>query len=247
MLKQLALFLINPLNLCVIFLAASIVLRKKNRRGARVFLISGISILLLSSQLFVSDLLLRPLEGFAKKQQPQRSSYAFIAPLACFYDTSSTHIEVSKWSECSLQRLIQAVVEYEKRGNHETKIVLSGGYFLRDKSIGYADKAKEFLVSLGINQEDIIALNNGTSTTEELTYIKEFIEEKNTLIISSATHLYRINEQVKQKASIDLLAVDFLSSGINEFHINYPSPLAIENCQHALYEYAALLRDRIML
>ena len=247
MLKQLALFLINPLNLCVILLAASVVLRKRNRGSARVCLISGISILLLSSQFFVSDLLLRPLEGFAKKQQPQQSSYAFIAPLACFYDTSSTHIEVSKWSECSLQRLIQAAIEYEKRGNNETKIILTGGYFLHDKSIGYADKAKEFLVSLGIDQEAIIAINNGTSTTEELTYIKQFIENKDTLIISSATHLYRINEQVRQRANIDLIAVDFISSGVNEFYINYPSPSAIQNCQHALYEYSALLRDRIML
>ncbi|WP_421132041.1 YdcF family protein [Alteromonas sp. A079] len=228
-------------------MAISIVIRKKNRSGARKFLVSGISILLLSSQFFVSDLLLRPLEGFAKKQQPQKSSYAFIAPLACFYDTSSTHIEISKWSECSLQRLAQAAIEYKKRGNLETKVLLSGGYFLHDTSIGYADKAKKLLVSLGINEQAIIALNKGTSTTEELTYIKAFVEKENTLIISSATHLYRINEQVKQKVNIDLLAVDFISSGVNEFHINYPSPSAIQNCQHALYEYSALLRDRIML
>lgn len=199
--------------------------------------------LLVASQPYTADLILYPLEHSDRNADESRgfSDADILFTPACYYSTFGDVSEMSRWSECSLQRLTRsAQLSIELR----VPIVITGGNFLHDRSVNYATKAEQLLQSLGIQPENIIVVGKGTNTLEEVEHIKHLINQKRVLLVTSATHIERSKHLLeKWSKSVVTAPVDFHSSGKLTPFIKTPSINAIERIQIALYEYGARIKQ----
>lgn len=246
-LKQITLLLISPLVISLLLISASFIFKSaENGKAAKRLLISGFLILLVFSQPWVSDVLLYPLEH---SREPYKlaeivESDAIFVP-ACYYQTRYNLPEISRWHECSLQRLVQAKILSEKL---HLPIVVTGGNFLADKTVSYSEKAKSLLEMLGVPSENIISIPNGTTTFSEFEALRNLFNQKRIITITSATHRIRvrmISEQLGMKSKI--ISVDFQSSGELKPFITTPSILALERVRRAIYEYLAITKHKMMM
>jgi uncharacterized SAM-binding protein YcdF (DUF218 family) len=246
-LKTIALFLTSPVNLSMLlFLISTLFLLLKYRTWSKVARNAGIVILLIFSQPYSADLLLYPLEhSFTNNQHIKISNsddYIIYTP-ACYYSSVGNIPEIARWSECSMQRLTQSAIISKK---NNVAIILSGGNFLSDNSVYYAEKAKMYLESLGVDNNLILTSNKGFDTKTEIQSINHLILGKKILLISSATHIQRTRKLLLVNAAdVDILAVDFQSSGLLKPYISLPTANALEKSRKALYEYGAIAKNTI--
>lgn len=191
------------------------------------------------SQTYFSNLLLYPLEHLHHHNAPPTPP-DYIHVLACYYNASSNVAEISKWSECSLQRNVEAYRIYRQTG---AKIVVTGGMFLSQGNVSYAQKAAEFLYSLGVPEEDIVIIANGKNTVEEVEMVKVTLSHSSLWVISSATHMLRLSiTYANHIPHVKFFPVDFHSNGTLTPFVELPSLSALRNSQHAFYEYFALAK-----
>lgn len=244
-LKLITLFLISPLNIATTLLVIGLFAAFRKRHFlARYLHVSAFVVLLVFSQPYTAVLLLYPLEyGSSYNEEHILLNYTpdYIYAPACYYSTTGNKTEVSNFHTCSMQRLIQ--VARVSRLKPNAQIIVTGGNFLFDKDIFFADKAKELLVSLGIPAERISAVNQGTTTLSEVESIKTLITNKSILAISTATHGKRLTEMLSLHANqVYFYPVDFLSNGELTPFVELPSATALESSRRALYEYGARLK-----
>ncbi|OFI34280.1 hypothetical protein BFC17_21275 [Alteromonas lipolytica] len=204
----------------------------------------AIILAILSSQPYFSDLLLYPLEyGTEQTDSPLtiNSSPDYILALACNYDSESDRLpEVSKFPECSMQRLTQAVITHMETN---APIIVTGGNFLSDPEIVYAHKAKQFLVSLGVEETSIITISKGYDTLTEMRAVKHLVPNKDISIISSASHRLRVKAIANSlDLTINFIPVDYLSGGELTPYLSWPNANAFLAFQRAIYEYLAIVK-----
>ena len=243
-LKLIALQLVSPLKFSLLLLLIAVVLQLLNRkRGARALKISSLAWLLLWSQPYASDVLLhfveyKPLRNKLPEQAPD---YIFV--LACYYSTQGNVSEISRWSECSLQRNVEAARLHIKTN---APILVTGGNFLHDKSVNYGDKARLLFSSLNINDQNIIVTRSGTTTHDEITSALPFIKNKNIWVVSSATHIHRIKKELESVSTqASYFPVDYHSKSSLTPYVTLPSQKALENTRHALYEVMAVIKQNL--
>jgi len=228
----------------VLITASLILLKIKKEKIAKRLFVLGSLILLIFSQPWVANVLLYPLEHHEKLDEPSiisRGEVIFVP--ACYYQTRYNLPEISRWHECSLQRLVQAKILSEKLN---IPIVLTGGNFLDDKSVNYSEKAKSFLETLGVNQNNIISIPSGTDTFSEIIALSNLYGKKKTITVTSATHRIRIEMMLKQlEMKSTVVSVDFQSSGELKPFIGSPSISSLERVRKALYEYLAIAKYQI--
>jgi uncharacterized SAM-binding protein YcdF (DUF218 family) len=193
------------------------------------------------SQPYVSNLLLHPLEydtEYPKNAAPPK----YIHVLACYYNTLGYMSEVSRWSNCSMERNIEAFRQYIA-SERRAKIIVTGGNFLADQDIFYANKATDFFVSLGVPLSDILTLPSGTNTQEEVQEVLRIYDNGPLLVVSSATHIKRLAMiYAPMKQNVSFQAVDYHSDGVLTPYLSLPKLWALTNAQHAFYEYLALAK-----
>ncbi|WP_414828096.1 YdcF family protein [Alteromonas sp. H39] len=241
-LKFIAIQLASPLALSFLFAAiAAIFFKLKKRKASKTAAVLSATILFLFSQPMVADLILYPLENAepskifnADKQKPD-----YILVLACYYNTKGNIPEVSRFTECSLQRLAQAFLTHKKTG---APIIVSGGRFLSDDDIVYAEKAADMLRNLGVDANNLTIVGEGTTTQEELHFVETLLSGKSVVIITSATHLFRVDKLMNHSLEYSFLPVDYLTSNQPSFYLTLPSPTAIERSRRAFYEYFAIAK-----
>lgn len=241
-LKQLALFFTSPLNLVMVTLVLGWINQRIERRViARRWYSSSLAILVIFSQPYVATLLLYPLEHYydmPEENQLVNADILFVP--ACYYTTEGDISEVSRFAECSLQRLVQAAIFSEK---YQKPIVVSGGNFLKDKELVYAEKASALLQGMGVKIERIIVVDEGHTTDEEILASRAYLVGRRVVAISSATHGQRLmNMLAAQGSSAVFYPVDFLSSGSLFPFVTFPSAQAIEKSRRAFYEYGARIK-----
>lgn len=236
--------LTSPIVFCfflwVIGLLCGLAGRKKLRKVVMTF---SLLWLMLCSQPYFGDLLLHPLEH--QLPHPNLDTKTdYIHVLGCYYDTLGTIPEISRWSECSLQRNIEAFRIYQKTGS---KIIVTGGNFLMDKNVNYAERAAELLYSLGVPKKDIVVLSEGTTTSEEIERVLTRFPDATLSAVSSATHLTRLNMMYQRHSSpVILFPVDFVSTGELRPSLKLPSITALVSVQKALYEYLAIAKYKMI-
>ncbi|WP_334031631.1 YdcF family protein [Alteromonas sp. P256] len=209
--------------------------------GQRIFKCS-ICILLLTSQPYVADILLYPLEHRHERVpfNPEKSNAEYIFVPACYFATQGNISAISRWPHCSLQRLVKAS-QLSKELN--IPILVTGGNFLHDPNINYAEQARELLRTLSVNDEHIIVVPHGANTQSEVSAIKRFIRDKNVVLVTSATHLERATTLLLQYCNeVYSAPVDFHSSGSLTPFLERPSVNAIFRIERAIYEYGARLK-----
>lgn len=243
--KSIALVLSSPLTISLILLivAAFFYLRHQTKRA--VTLAScGTGILLMFSQPWVASLLLYPLEypkDYATTEALEKSEIIFTP--ACYYSTKGEMPETARWADCSLQRLLHSASLSKE---YDIPIVVSGGAFLRDKTVIYAQRASEFLLSVGISQSMIIVVGKGTNTLSEIQAARIHLEDKYVLAVTSATHATRVeNMLIDLDIAVQSSPVDYQSSDDLDFFLASPSAVSLEKSRKAIYEYLALLKYQL--
>ena len=244
-LKSIALFLISPLNLIVLLtlLGVTAVLWKYYRL-ARYCHFAAFFLLAVFSQPYSAVLLLHPLE-FGESYNLQHIALEYTPDIlyapACYYSTTGQKTEVSNFHTCSMQRIVQLARVAQLKPN--AQIIVTGGNYLRDQDVFFAEKARALLLSLGIDEQRILAVNKGSTTLSEVQSISSQLNKKTILAISSATHGQRLVDILSPHAAkVYFYPVDFLSNGQLTPFLDLPSATALEANRRALYEYGAIAK-----
>jgi uncharacterized SAM-binding protein YcdF (DUF218 family) len=241
--------LASPLNLFFICLCISMLcLIFKNRwRLTLAKWLTGASLcwLFLTSQYVFSNWLLHPLEykyPAIKANNKEWQQIDAILVLGCYYYDTPELPLMSNWPQCSLSRLLQAKLMNDQKN---TPIYVSGGHFLLDKNISYAEKAAELLTQFQV--KDAIPLSAGTNTYTELLAFHQHYGDIPLAIVSSATHMRRVKILANKVGltQVVLIPVEHLSNPSNPLTLNAPSLNSVYYSQRALYEYFALAYEYI--
>jgi uncharacterized SAM-binding protein YcdF (DUF218 family) len=244
--KALVIELISPLqtSLFLVFMAALAKCILRSNKLASKLVYASLIWLLTWSQPYSADLLLYPLERGQKVKRLQYSAHKtqnYILVLACYYNTEGYIPEISRWSNCSLQRLVQTARLYKQT---KSTVIVSGGHFLENKKTSYSQKAKAFLVSLGVPRDKIITTDKGTTTQEEIISASQFITNKSLLVVTSATHVLRVSNELQEfTKEAAFHPVDYHSAGELTPYLSMPSLSALIASRAAFYEYLALLKQ----
>lgn len=242
LLKLIALQLITPLKLSLLLLVISAVLHAMSKQRIATFTKRvALFWVLLWSQPYASDVLLYFVEYKpVKKSEPFEESPDYILVLACYYSTQGNVPEISRWSECSLQRNVEAMRLHYKS---QAPIIITGGKFLHNPSVNYSDVAHQFFTSMNIDKSNLIITNEGTNSHEEIISAVKHINNKHIWVVSSASHMYRLKRELAYiTASNRFFPVDYHSKGSLRPYITLPSQTALENTRVAMYELMARLK-----
>ncbi|RDV29209.1 YdcF family protein [Alteromonas aestuariivivens] len=244
-LKALAVFFISPFNVAVFLTAAGFIAQRTERtRAAKRCWLAASVIVLIFSQRYVSDVLLYPLEHMPTLNKADNIKPELIFTPGCYFNTEGDVSTISRWSECSLQRLVQASILARR---HDVPVIVTGGHFLADRDVSYAHQAETFLLELGMNENKIKTVGKGTTTQTEIDAIGPLIKNKSVMVVSSATHATRLKMMmVKEVREYYFYPVDFHSSGKLKPYISLPSIDALESSRSALYEYVAILKAIVL-
>lgn len=242
--KSLALILISPLKLAFVFCVIAILCRLlKRSKLERFFYGLSVTWLMVFSQPYVADLLLFPLEySQTNETEPGLSSQSadFVLPLACYYQTHTTIPEISRWPECSLLRMLMAKNLAHK---YHAELVVTGGFFLQDETVNYAERAAHFFLQQGWPDNKLHIQRMGTNTREELTAVKSLINDASIIIVTSATHTYRVKRLAEDLGiNATVISASYNSGGKLKPYIRLPSAEALLQSQSAFYEYLAILK-----
>jgi uncharacterized SAM-binding protein YcdF (DUF218 family) len=243
LLRELFFIISSPLSLICLILGIALILRQfKFKRLYKACLYSVISLALLTTQPYFADLLLYPLEheiAYSETVEGLEGTDFIVSP-ACYYSTVGNVSEISRWSHCSLQRLVQA----SKLSKELDKpILVTGGNFLHDPDINYSQKAYDLLLELGVSRKNLILVAKGTDTASEVESIKSYIIKKNVILVTSATHMKRASLLLSEHCNeINIFPVDFHSSGSLAPYLKIPSVSAIRRVEIAIYEYGARVK-----
>ena len=199
--------------------------------------------ILLFSQPYVADLLLYPLEYRTQSTDIQTENVytpTFVLPLACYYQTHTNNPKLSRWPECSLLRMLTAKSLAQQ---YDAKLVLTGGNFLRDKSVNYSNVASQFLLDQGLPKKTIVNLGIGKNTREELTALLFLVEKQPVVIVTSATHVYRVKALAQELGlNASVIGAHYISGGKLTPYITLPTARALIQSKSAFYEYIAILK-----
>ena len=241
-LKPLVLFFVSPLHLVMMALFVGAICHVAGRTAvARRCYLCALSVLVLFSQPYMATLLLYPLEHTYAIPSDERIARADVLYVpACYYTTVGSMTEVARFHECSLQRLTQAAIFYH---HYQVPIMLTGGNFLMDKNIAFAETSSRLLTTLGVPTDHIVIVNQGTNTQEEVLAIGRHISDKRIIAISSATHQHRVTALLSDFSDdVAFYPVDYLTPGSLTPFIDWPSAIALEKSKRALYEYGARIK-----
>ncbi|WP_032097147.1 MULTISPECIES: YdcF family protein [unclassified Alteromonas] len=241
-LKLIALQLITPLKLSLVLLALALLFQAiSKQRIATLTKRVALFWVLLWSQPYASDVLLHFIEYKPEsKSEHAKHSPDYILVLACYYSTQGDVPEISRWAECSLQRNVEAVRLQNKT---QAPVIITGGNFLHDSSINYSEVAYDFFTSMNIDKKNLIITKEGTNTYEEILSARRYLENKHVWVVSSATHMYRLERELADiAATTTFFPVDYHSKGSLKPYITLPSQKALENARVALYELLARVK-----
>ncbi|MCU7555640.1 YdcF family protein [Alteromonas sp. ASW11-19] len=240
-LKVIAVHLCSPLVMAALLAVTGWVLTIRLRRhAAKHCFLAAAAILTLFSQPLVSDLLLFPLEHMGREPPKEEYARSQIYVLACYYNTTENVPEIARWSECSLQRLAAAARLHHKYGGD---VVVSGAENASAPGVIYAEKAGQFLKSLGVPANKITRIKGGGTTAGEIALVSPLIANRPTLVVSSATHIHRLRLLFPHSYKLSYYPVDFLSTGELNKWLSPPALYALEFSRRAIYEYVALTKD----
>lgn len=241
--------LIDPLSFSSVLLgiaAALVFYKKKRSKAVNRLIIISFSWLIIWSQPYLVDLLLYPLEYHLPKKiithnDNQQVDASHIHVLACYYDARQSRPFISRWAECSHQRMIEAV---RLHNHYQIPIVITGGGIPEYANESHASFAEQYLLSVGVAKSQIITIEKGTNTATEVASLVSEINPKKLMVVSSATHIYRINK-IYEREGVEtyFYPVDHLSSGSLTPYLSLPKSNSLESSRRAFYEYLAIIKN----
>lgn len=149
-------------------------------------------------------------------------------------------------TEAALQRLTRG---YMLRRQLDTPLVITGGPAVGRDGIGEAEAAREWLLQMGENDENIVLENRARNTFENALYIREWLQETEydaVYLVTSAVHMRR-SQAVFSARGIEVIEVP---AGYAYSHrlqgLDYlPSSGAFSANMRALHEWLGLFWYKI--
>lgn len=244
MIKEIAHLLTSPINQTLLLVIIVWLISLKSNVSRVVIKTSYIAAFLwlyLCSQPFFSYMLMQPIESSfppIKANDKKWQSADAIWVLACSHYNNEELPDVSRWNNCALDRLVHTYMMYREK---PTTVVLTGGDFSEEGGFEYAERAKSFLILLGIEESDILSLPKGTNTYEELEALKEGLITKNIAVVSSASHGRRLSVLLDSQTdyTYTFIPVEHLNVLPSPFNLGLPQIASIEKSRRTFYTYFA--------
>ena len=200
---------------------------------------------MLCSQAFFSHLLLSPLENHSPSIQVANTvehQNSAIYVLAAFANEDLNRPLVDQMSEIAIARLTYAYMLYKKQTQ---PIVLSGGKFNKKLTISYAEAAANFLLVLGVNENDLVLVHEGHDTFSEIQATRSHLQQYEYIhVITNAAHTYRVS-YILNMNSIEKYSIYPVAYWTREEYSllpNWPDIESLDRTRAAFYEYLAIVK-----
>jgi uncharacterized SAM-binding protein YcdF (DUF218 family) len=214
-------FLFTPLIWIITLLALGIFL--KNKKKAKIFLITGFALLYLMGNPFIFNEVCQHWEVPAVNEDQflkQKIGGVIILGGLSFWDNGLKRIQFSKSSDRFMQGLL-----LHKKGIGK-KIIISGG----SGSLTYPDDResvflKDYLVKIGVNTNEILIEKESKNTRENAVFTKELLDSCQLkgpfLLVTSGYHMRR-SIACFEKAGIEVIPFSTdRYSGETKYHLDY--------------------------
>ncbi|OCL83561.1 YdcF family protein [Arcobacter porcinus] len=224
-----------------IFILALFFILKKSYTKAKLFLFFGILWFALISNQTTSNMIISPLENAFESLIFTPSDAKYIVVLGNGHKTNENHPITSELNTTAINRLNEGIRHYINLKNlgKEPKIIVSG--YSYDDINTHAQMQKRLAISLGVDEKDIITLDEAKDTQEEAKYVKEVVNNEKTILVTSASHMKRAVIYFK-KEGIDIVASPtnhkyFVSS----YPASYFNATNIKKVELAFHEYIGII------
>ena len=218
-----------------LLLIAFIYLIFNSYKKAKVFLFLGVLWFALLSFQPISNAILKPLENTypALIETPK---VEYILVLGSGHKSDDSLSITSQIKMVGINRLVEGIRHYKNLEN--AKLIVSG-YSANDKN-SHALMQEKLAISLGVNPSDIIRLDTPRDTKEEAIEAKKIVENKQFILITSASHLKR-SVLLFQKEGLNVIPSPTNHLGYtDDDYSSYFSARNLRNCETAIHEYLGL-------
>lgn len=138
------------------------------------------------------------------------------------------------------QRMLRAYRLY--KDGFADKIVICGGVVIKELP-SFSEVMKDFLVEIGINEENIITEDKSLNTYENIKFAKPILRKwniKNSLLVTSSYHMYR-SQAICKKLEVNVLPAPVACYETNIQHATQRAGIILE----VLREYGAIIYFKI--
>lgn len=230
--------LLLPLPFLLIIIGFSLFLLWFNRwlKTAKILLSISWLFLVLFSLQPVADKLLLQFEQYYQTYNDD-NPVEYIIVLGGQYTYNSKWAPSSNLGANSLARVAEGIRQHIKQPN--TKLVFTGGN-AKGNPVSSAQTAAKVAISLGVNQQSIIKIENVYDTEQEAKAIHKLVNKKPFLLVTSASHMPRAINFFKQ-LGMSPIAVPAnqlaVQTALNPWEKSIPSALYLSHSQIAFYEF----------
>jgi len=213
----------------LIIIGLLLLLKKRKKRVGKIFIAMGLLLYYLFSTTIVSNFLIAPLE--------EGYSYLRIQDM----DMADKAVLLLGGREADILRGSEVLRIYHlKKG--WVKVIISGTDPLLPTS-QEAVAVKQFFVSRGMDEDDIVIEGDSRNTWENIRNVKEIVGEKPFFLVTSAYHMERsIREFQRVEANPIPAPTDFKIKtdkyGVLDF---FPNAQNLRKSDLAFHEYMAIL------
>jgi len=188
-LSKILTFLISPITWIIFFLAFGL-FTKSIRKKTRSYKLGFIALLVFSNPFLLSETFRLWEKPFYANHLKEQYDYGILLGGIADFDEEINRPVFNKSSD----RLLQTLKLYED-GIIDKVIISSGSGYVLKQEIKEADFLKEYLISIGIPEDDLIIENRSKNTHENAVFTKKIltngIENNSFLLITSAYHMRR--------------------------------------------------------
>lgn len=239
--------MIQPLVWIVFFFVSSVI--SKNQVQKKKFAITGIVLLLFFSNQFIFNEVSRAWESqIPSYNQAEKTKFDVAIVLGGISNFDSTRQQYAFYG--SAERLFNILPMYFD-GTVE-KILFAGGSGSLDQKNIEADIVEDYLLSIGVDSDDIILEKKSRNTYENVLYSMELLENKDReiLLSTSATHMPRaLRIFHKQGVFPTPSPVNYESYDNGRFTLDklfVPNPKIMEKWYWLIHEWVGILSYKVM-
>lgn len=238
--KKITATLLMPLGISITLLIIgwSLLFFRRRFREAKVLLIAGIAVLVISGIGPVANFLAEPLESrypvLTANNLPRNISHVVVLGGGLAGDDKD--LANASLSRASLARLIEGIRIYRKCPG--SKLILSGG----SESEVMAEMAR----SLGVKGDDMVRENNSPDTESQARLVKPLVGDKNFVLVTSAIHMQRAVGLFRKEGMEPVAApTDFFPKGRGDPLRYLPRSSALAKSDAALHEYLGIAWSKL--
>lgn len=237
--KKTAGILFSPLPVFFLLLLLGIYFLSRNKISlAKKILIGSCIYLYVHAIPLTAFYSLRALEMEFPKFEVGKEPVDNIVVLGCWNSEDKELPVISNVAECSLKRLVEGARMLQHYPN--AILILSGNKW-KNRELSHPEYLLQILRGLDIDESRVVIEESSKDTSEEATNLQERLENKNNLLITSASHMRRAARIFKENGiHFRAVPVDHLTfNGKEQFSISLliPTSGAIEITERAYYEF----------